>query len=497
MKWHQFTAGSYDPASRQSGLDYKNLFLDPVLAETTLYHEATHSILMATSDYGQATNVLFSLQNIITKIPKETYDGILGLIYNSQFIVQEGLATIMELLHLKTLTNRTQVDNHYNFNLQSAYQKAVEPLLFCLDTSRNYRDKFTAKSGWLSLETGIRRDIVKQDLLSDIDKLQEYLEDWDKNPNKRFELIVNTIRYKPWLSTKDNETILQLSGVVQYPSTTKEEAAAFLEYVFSFTNHPHHFLSSDIGDTPKDDEVIQNAMENTFVANINLDLPNKGKVIFDIDQFMALSGDFEIIFVSPQQDNEGLTKYLEQMTGLRPEVGLLAFSKTGQGYITSLTNKKAVELVNGQLSNCTLLAKDGSYDIAKDKLFWNDNFRSPDLVVYNFPGDMKSVAEKCLQTENEAKFSHIHIGASVGHPFQSLFLKIEGKNPIYIVNTFGNKRITEIIDKIKDKTRIMTTDDLRLSKRNINNLMSLWMGMPWEIDWVETMVDGKDLHYRK
>ena len=59
MHWFDTNLGQYNLAERWVGLDYKELFLDPVLADITYTHEITHALLAMQTDMGQFTNVLF------------------------------------------------------------------------------------------------------------------------------------------------------------------------------------------------------------------------------------------------------------------------------------------------------------------------------------------------------------------------------------------------------------------------------------------------------
>lgn len=46
--WHNIVLGHYSTEDRWVGLDYKSLFLDPVLANLTYIHEITHGVLSRT-----------------------------------------------------------------------------------------------------------------------------------------------------------------------------------------------------------------------------------------------------------------------------------------------------------------------------------------------------------------------------------------------------------------------------------------------------------------
>ena len=60
MEWSHTVLGSFDISQQWLGLDLRNLFLDPLRAETTLFHETTHSLISRTTDTGQAMqNITF------------------------------------------------------------------------------------------------------------------------------------------------------------------------------------------------------------------------------------------------------------------------------------------------------------------------------------------------------------------------------------------------------------------------------------------------------
>jgi hypothetical protein len=147
------------------------------------------------------------------------------------------------------------------------------------------------------------------------------------------------------------------------------------------------------------------------------------------------------------------------------------------------------------LNHVTLFVKWGGYDFSKNQLIWSNSARPPDLVVYNNIEQLQNFLKKIL-TLPEINFKHFHIGVSEGHPFQTLLIKINNLSPLHIVNCFGSRGIVETINLMKTKTQVITEQELRNLKKHINNLMCFWMGMPWNIDWVETMINGKDIKFR-
>src|SRR6266496_2891787 len=105
MEWSHSTLGKFDISEQWIGLDFRNLFLDPLRAETTLIHEMTHSLIGQTTEMGQA------MQNITFFMPKfehltpEQKDEIHACLMKGQTFSQEGFATFMEMQQLRQKTS--------------------------------------------------------------------------------------------------------------------------------------------------------------------------------------------------------------------------------------------------------------------------------------------------------------------------------------------------------------------------------------------------------
>ena len=496
MHWFDTNLGNYDLAERWVGLNYKELFLDPILADITFAHEASHAVMAMQSDFGQTTNVIYKLQDNFTKLQPDEVDLILSLLFHSQDKVQEGFATFMGISRLRQIISKQNALAWAQQNLPPAYKQYLSPLLFGFELSKGYREFFTAKVSWLAMETGIRKALVEQNLLADTSKLADYLTKEDNNPNVRLLKICEILRIKPWLVTKDNPTLAKECGVKFHEPATKEEAAEFLNYTTSFTNNPQHFSAEQIGDTPQGAAAFAEASKNMVVANLNLRLAETAQTLFNLGDFLNFAKDMEIIFVNPFDKNWEDRNLLKLVSGEETEIAIGGFTKDDQKFLTITSREKASEIINNDLSQATLFVKWGGYNLVKNRLIWSDSVRPPDLVVYNTIEHLQERIKKIMEVEPTTKFCHHHLGISKEHPIQSLIVKVDKLPSLHVVNCFGNKKIIETIKLLGNKTRVITPQELERDKKHINNLMSLWMGMPWNIDWVETMLDGKNIMYR-
>lgn len=496
MHWFDTNLGQYDLAERWVGLDYKELFLDPVLADITYAHEVTHAVLAMQTDFGQFTNVFFRLQDNFKRPQPNEINLILKLLFQSQDKVQEGFATFMEISMLWSRTSKQNALAWAGANLPESYKKYLEPLMFGFELSKRYREFFTTKVIELVMETGIRKALVKQDLLSDINKLIDYLLNEENNPNLRLLKICDVLRIDSWLVTKDISIISKECGVKFHDPATKEELADFLNYITSFTTNPQHFTAEQIGDTPRGIEAFAEASKNIIVANLNLKLAETAQTFFNLNDFIKYIKDIELIFINPLDKNWGDLDLMKLVSKEEPEIAIGGFTKDDRKFLTISSKEKASVIINNDLNHATLFVKWGGYDFIKNQLIWSNTVRPPDLIVYNNIEQLQILLKQILLLP-EINFKHFHIGVSEGHPIQTLLIKINNLPPLHIVNCFGNKGISETIKLIETKTQIITEQELRSLKKHINNLMCFWMGMPWNIDWVETMIDGKDIKFRE
>lgn len=494
--WYHIVSGRYDIAGQWIGLDYSKMLGDPKVADSVVAHEMAHAVLTKETEFGQATqNVLYLVDNF--KHLNEKLKAQLGNhLVNAQDFVQEGMATLFQIARLGNLTDKRYAMGWAKENLPDPYQEKLGKLKFVLDFSQRYRDFFTSKIGFIALQTGIRRDAPKIDLFKDPNKLQNYLQDDDKNPNKRLEKIINVLKYKNWLVTKSFEEIASACGITCFEPPSKEEAARFLTYLTSFTDNPRTFTPSDIGDAPHGAQTFIESGENMIIANMNLNFAGNSEALFDLNDFLHYADRMEVVFVTPYTKVQ-YGEIIKVIGGHEPEINIAGILRTGEKYLTCTSNEKATEFLNEQLKKVTMIVKWGGYNMIKDQLIWSEKVRSPDLVIYNTAEQILEAVRNLISNHQEIKFSHLHLGATEGHMMQSLIIKVEGRPPIHAVNCWGNRGISAVIDKIKPKSRIITNAELKADKKHFNNLFSFWMAMSWDIDWVETMIDGSTLIFRK
>ena len=495
--WFHTVLGRYNISDKWIGLDYGKLFLDPLQANLTLAHEMTHSVLAMDTDFGQTANVVMRLIDDFTHLNDTQKDEIGVHLLQAQTFVQEGFATFMEVSQLRKMTNRNNALTWAQQHLPQDYLERFHKLMFAFDLTQRYRDFFTAKISHLAMETGIRKFMPKHDLLNNPESVKRYLSDGNNNPDARLNKIIQTLQYKTWLVTKPIPEIAKACGITYFEPTTKEEAAEFLTYVTSFTESPRVFNPSEIGDTPQGSDAFIQAGQNMIVANMNLNLAETAIPFFKIDGFLHYADKMEIMFVNPHDENWKHRDLVKSISGTEPEISIGGFLKTGEKYLTITSKDKAVELLSNQLQHITMMVKWGGYNLIEDKLIWSDKARIPDIVVYNTAQEMAQRFKELLAAKVNTKFVHLHAGAAERHPLQTLIVIVEGKTPIHVVNTYGNKGIVEVLQTIRELTQVMSDDELRTHKRHLNNVMSLWMGMHWEVDWIESMLDKKTLIFRR
>lgn len=493
--WYHGILGRYNISDKWIGLDYASLLMSEApVAESVLAHEMAHNV-MADTDFGQATYVIIKLLKDLNHLNDQQKVEVGKMITKSQEFVQEGLATLFQVARLRNLTDKQYALNWVEQTLPSEYQDKLQRLSFVLDLSQSYRDFFTGKISYLVLETGIRKELPRRDLLQNPEKLRNYLTEEKNNPDLRLEKLISTLKYKAWLVTKPIPEIAKECDVEYFEPSTKQECADYLTYVASFTNNPHIYTVENIIDAPQGVEAFKKAAENMIVGNMNMDFTNPADVLFKLQDFIFYSNKMEIVFISPNENIQD-RELIKSISGHEPEINISGFLRTGEKYLTTTSKEKAAEILNNDLKNATIWVKWGGFNTIAGKFTWSDKARPADLVIYNNAEQMLDTFKELLKQKPSTKLLHLHAGSRENHPLQTLFIKIENESPIHAVNTWGNTGITNILTEIKKVSKVMPNEVLKENKKHINNLLSLWNGMHWDIDWVETMIDGKVLSFR-
>ena len=363
-----------------------------------------------------------------------------------------------------------------------------------MNMGKRYREEFTKKIPNLAMHTGIRRDIVNKDLLRDPDKFLMYLNDENHSPDKRFLKLIETIHSKTYLPTKDVKEISKLSNINLYPDVTKEEVANFLNYIYDLTTHEHHhFIASDINDAPRGKKAVLQASNQTLIANMNLNIAETSIYLWKVDEIVSYSNATEAVLISKLSDDMDYRKQLEKFTNRKHEAGFLVFTRTYDKYLIGLDSNTISKLLHGEFREKTLMVKWGLYDLESLELNYFPKSRKPDVVIYN---TVQNLEDKFFNWFKNGKIAdYIILGASEDHPFHSLILKVDGV--IHFVNTYGNKLVADFVEKNNNSLHKIEPSDLKNEAKHINNLLSMWMGMDWEVDWFETMINKEYLVYRK
>ena len=492
--WFHTALGKYDISNRWVGLDYAKLFLDPIQADITLAHESIHGVL-AMKEFGQASQVIIKLLDEFIHLNDGQKQDVGKILIQEQKFVQEGFATFMEVSTLRRLTDKTNA-LRWAKDLPQDYKDRFERLKFAFDLAQGYRDFFTSKISDLAMETGIRRIMPKLNLLKNNATLRDYICQEDNSPNRRLEKVIETLRYKTWLVTKSPPDIASACGISYHDPSTKEEVADFLNYVTSFTNNPKTFLPSDIGDTPLGANAFIEVMQNMIVANMNINLAETAETLFNLKDFLFYSDTMELIFVNPNTVDKH-TPVIKKISGTDPDINIGGFLKSGEKYLTSTSKEKAIEILSKDLKTATMMVKWDRYEPLYKSLIWSPQARLPDLVVYNYPQEMLLMVRTVLKAKPKTRFLHLHLKAAEDHPIRTLLVKLEGESPIHALNTYGNKGVIEILKELEGHSRTLSPEEIKADKVHLNNLMSFWMGLNWKIDWIETMLDGKELHFKK
>lgn len=489
--WHSTILGKYSPEDRWMGLDFRNLFLDPLATKLTHVHELTHSVLSRSTDFGQATEVIYQILPRLNHLKPEDRDLIRTSLRNAQIFTQEGSACLMELLRLKSEIGKQATLDWAKQHFTPDYYEIVEKFFFVLELSQYYRDSFTMHIPHISMHTGIRRNIVKQDLLSDPEKFVRYLEEDNNNPDARLKKMIETIKYRTYIPTKSPQEICKLTGISYTGDITKEDAADFLNYIHKLTGTNIKIKANQIRDS-KDIDVLSEANEQVIIGNMNLNLQENATVLWKIEDLLHYQDVVETILVSKMSDDLEYRDLIEQLIGKRLEAGLVAFLKTGEKFIFGADLPTISNLVANEFSTTTLLVKWGLYKPgAKDLLYFAAS-RKPEVVIYNTTKNLDENFREWFGDSNQAEY--IFLGVSENHPFQTIVIK-DTNGVLHLVNTF-NRPANDFLTKYSKFLIKAKPEEFLSETRHYNNVLSVWGGMPFAVDWYKSMIDGENVHLR-
>lgn len=489
MEWSHTALGKFDIAEQWVGLDFSTLFLDPVRADTTLFHEVTHSLIARTTEMGQATQNIFFFIDKFGHLTDDQRDIVIGALVGSQKFVQEGFATFMEMQRLRHLTS-WEVAASAKADLHPEYLERFEKMEFIYTKTHKQRERFTQKVSQLVMQTGIRRDAPSLDLLRTPQALADYLDHEDNNPTARLEKVLVAIKANERILIKKPRQIAKIAGIKYHDPTTPQEICDYINYLLKLAGLPQDYSLDLVGKTVAHN-ALTDSFDNVMVTNMNLQLAENGNMLWNSEDIDYEAKYAHVAFVVYHTRNEA-TEVVEPHMDRKFEVCIIMFRKSGEKYMALTSKEHAEKLLTNQLKDATLVTKwgicnpiDGSFTIT-DK-------RNPDLINYNRPVDMLVALQKVDQ--DITKYEYIHLGAMQDHPYQSLIVKINGHSTIHYVNGFGNAGISKVIEFIKPKAKNMKAKELGSHADVINNGLAL-MGLPWDVDWVKTMISQKEFHRR-
>lgn len=493
MDWSHTTLGQYDIGADALTIDLARNFLDPVQAELSHIHEVTHATLSRTTDMGLATKPIYARIKQFSHLDESGRNRMIKALYDAQVLPQEGFASLMEILHLANKIGKKKALEYAKNNMPADYYERFNQLSYSLDMSHRYRESFTKGISWLAMENGFREIAPSQDLLRSPEKLEKYFADPDNSPTMRLQKINDVLRGKPWMVTRPLEEIAEAAGITLHMPASKDTIAAYMNYVAELSGLDPDYTAEMVGDSPGD-KAIMSAFEDTMVTNINHDFAETAEFLtskVDIE-WEAQSADCVMVVEWQRYGDHEQT--IEAASGMKPEVAFAFFRRSGEKYVGFVSKDVAIELLEGTLRDKTLFTRHEMVNMATGE-FTLSKVKMPDLVYHDHP---KVLHEQIGQVGNNIQGSrHLNMGATKDHLYRIFAVQVNGHHPLHIANIVGGNRVADILQLLGSTGDKMDHQTIRDEYHEpINDYFGL-MGLPWQVDWVETMLAGDDtIHYR-
>lgn len=486
MQWSHTVLGQFDITDQWIGLDYRSLFLDPIKAEITVFHELTHAVLSRTTEMGQATQNIFFFSQWFQHLNPDQINEIKGHLVACQKFPQEGLATFMEMQQLRVKGSRESVVA-IKPGLHQEYRERFEKMEFIFYQPKKVRERFTKKISLLVMSNGFRSNAPRADLLRDPKTLQAYLAVPDHNPTQRLEKVLTYLRKNPRILRKKPRKIAKACGIEFFEPATSQEICDYINYLQRLSGKEEDYSISMVGEV-KGKEMLNEAIENLLVTNMNLDPKQTADPLWDTEdiEYEADYASAALIVHHPQSAKD---EEFEKQLGRALDVNILMFGADGAKYLAITSREHLDSLLANQLKNATIITHWSITDPSKNT-FDLSSVRKPDIIQYNRPGDMLNTFKNA---KNMKKYEWIHLGASQNHPFHSLLVKTNGSETIHFVNGFGNSGISKVIEFMAaQKGYSIRASALLPQARAINDMLAV-MGLPWDVDWVRTMNNQREI----
>ncbi len=482
--WHSTILGQFDQEGLIGGLDYGRLFLNPVHARGTWTHEIVHGALCTTTEFGQATTLVFRLLPKLKSFSQEETKSILQAFRENQLFLQEGSATLLQVLYLASEMGKKGALAWAKKELPDDYYARLDYLLFVFEMSLRYREEFTRKIPHLALHTGIRKKITELELLGKPKDFMAFLDNPENIPDIRFKKLVDLIRQKPYLVLKSPEELCSLAGITAFPDPSKQDVADFLNYSARTIGEKVSIKAEDIGNVKEGQEALVAVNDKMIIGNMNFAQSLSREFLWDMDDFLHYADKIEAVIISEFSPGLDALEVGEMITGRKHEVGVMGFLKGGYRYSIGMSRNQAEEILNNQLNGKTLIVKWGLYKPGDKHLSSMPQSPPPSVVIYNSVRDLDLKMETWLP-QHSARY--IHIGISKDHFFNTFILKDED-DVLHLVNSIGNKDISEFLNKYRILLQPSSIQQIVNNPDHYNNAVSIWMNLPWSVDWFRTMV---------
>lgn len=483
------TKGRYFTDTKVVGVDFiANLFREGDTISTQI-HETGHVFLCNNTEMGLFYSEVEKNVHKFTQLSDEQQKNMANAIFYSQQMVQEGYSTYIQFALLKKkLTNQEQVE--WLRKVPDSYRRWVRPFLFSLKLPIEQRNRIGDLVNF-AMNTHVRKDAEKYQLLDNDTQLKEYLNDENNNPSIRMKKMLRIVKNNPNLLNGDINDIPKLSGISFFQPVEKKDIAAFINYLGSKTGLKIKITEEQIGDAPTIDKIFSHVQDNTLVANLNLNLAENADYLFKSADVIHYKDIIErIIVINHDEKNKISVKKLQDLSREKfdeePELTLILQTTTGEKYLYSTSVAKATQLLNNELSQAVLGVKFGDYNLREDEIYSLPAVRPPDLVIFNHYWQMSDFLVKAIKNDGKTNIDFCHIGFGM---LSLAIAKIRNKNPLLTVNLSIPSQAGKIAEAIKGNSNQFTSSFIQKNKKQLNSHLILWSGLDHRGDWVQVLLE--------
>lgn len=119
--WSNSVLGKYHPRDKWVGIDFAKHYFDPIRTQLTFAHEYTHLIISRSTEFGLASSDILQLLSNFKDINDNQIDQITESLMLAQIFVQEGFASLMEVLRMTRLIGKREGIDWAKNNMPDVY----------------------------------------------------------------------------------------------------------------------------------------------------------------------------------------------------------------------------------------------------------------------------------------------------------------------------------------------------------------------------------------